>query len=61
MSRSMLNCKGFENSFWVEEVNIVISSLNMNVMKAMEGKTPKEAYNGSKKPLVAHFKVFGSE
>lgn len=60
MVRSMLNGKGSPNSFWAEAVNTTVYILNTSVMKAVEGKTPQEAYSG-KKPSVSHLKVFESE
>jgi len=58
MARSMLNEKGLPNSFWAEVVNIALYILNKSATKVVDGKTPQDAYFG-KKPLVAHFKVFG--
>jgi len=52
--------KGLPNSFWVEEVNTIVYILNRSVAKAVDGKTPQEAYYG-KKPSVVHFNVFGFE
>ena len=60
MVRIMLNGKGLPNSFWAKAVNTVVYILNRSATKAVEGKTPQEAYSG-KKPSVAHLKVFGSE
>ena len=60
MARNMLNGKGLPNSFWAEAVNTTIYILNRSATKAVDGKTPQEAYSG-KKPSVAHLKVFGSE
>jgi len=60
MARSMLNGKSLPNSFWAEAVNTAVYILNRCTTKAVDGRTPQEAYSG-KKPSVAHLKVFGSE
>ena len=60
MVRSMLNGKSLPNSFWAEAVNTVEYILNRCATKAVDGKTPQQAYNG-KKPSVAHLNVIGSE
>jgi len=60
MARSMLNGKGLPNYFWAKTINTTVYILNRSATKSVEGKTAQEAYN-RKKPLVAHFKVFGSE
>lgn len=60
MARCMLKGKGLPNQFWAEAVNTAVYILNRSYTKALDGKTPHEAYSG-KKPSVSHFKVFGSE
>jgi len=49
--------KGLPNSFWVEALNTILYILNRSVAKAMDGKTPQEAYY-RKKPLLVQFKGF---
>ena len=60
MARSIPNGKGLHNSFWAKAVNTAGYILNRSGTKAVDGKTPQEAYSG-KKPSVAHLKVFGTE
>lgn len=59
MGLSMLRAKDLPRSFWVEAVNTVVHILNGTMTKAIEGKTPEEAYSG-RKPITIHLKVFGS-
>jgi hypothetical protein len=44
MARSIPNGKGLHNSFWAEAVNTAGYILNRSGTKAVDGKTPQEAY-----------------
>jgi len=47
MARSMLNGKELTNSFWFEEINIVVFILNRSATKVVDGRTPEEeTFNG---------------
>lgn len=59
MARSMLKGKGLPNLYWAEAVNTAVYILNRSPTKAVRNKTPYEAWN-KKKPMVDHFKIFGS-
>jgi hypothetical protein len=54
----MLKAQALPDSFWAEAVNTAVYILNRSYTKALQGKTPREAYSG-KKPLVLHFRIFG--
>ena len=41
-------------------MHTVVYILNPSYTKAVQGKTPLEAYSG-KKPSVLHYRIFGSE
>ena len=60
MAQSMLKGGILPNSFWAEAVNTTVYILNRCSTKAVQGKTPIEAYSGNK-PSVAHLRVFGCE
>ncbi|KAI4370308.1 hypothetical protein MLD38_018671 [Melastoma candidum] len=58
MARSMLKGKGLPNSLWAEVVNTTTYILNRSPTKAVQNKTPYEAWH-KRKPVVDHLKVFG--
>ena len=53
----MINEKGLPKYFWAEAVNTTVHILNRCPTKALEDKTPVEAWSGIK-PSVSHFKIF---
>jgi transposase InsO family protein len=57
-ARSMLLDANLSKSFWAEAVNTAAYLKNRSPTKALQGKTPFEAWYG-KKPNVEHLKVFG--
>ncbi|KAL4285133.1 hypothetical protein GQ457_16G021100 [Hibiscus cannabinus] len=59
MARCMLFEKHLPKLFWVEAVATAVYLLNRLATKAVDGKTPFEAWSGSK-PSVKHLRVFGS-
>nr|UBX54621.1 transposon Pol polyprotein [Lupinus angustifolius] len=59
MARSMLKEKGLPNTFWAEAVYTVVYIMNRCPTKAIEGKSPIEAWSG-RKPSAKHLRVFGS-
>lgn len=59
MAKSMLHEKGMTDEFWGEAVYTAVYLLNRCPTKAVEEKTPFEAWSG-RRPSVNHFKVFGS-
>ncbi|CAN6686650.1 unnamed protein product [Malus baccata var. baccata] len=59
MTKSMLHDKKMSLSFWGEVVNTSVYLLNRCPTKALEKKTPFEAFSG-RKPSVKHLKVFRS-
>ena len=60
MARTMMNEKGLPLTFWAEATYTAIYLLNRCPKKAVEKKTPFEAWSGGRKPSVNHLKVFGS-
>jgi hypothetical protein len=54
----MLKAQALPDPFWAEAVNTAVYILNRSYTKALQGKTPQEAYSG-KKPSVLHFRTFG--
>lgn len=58
MAKSMLHEKGLPKSFWAEAVYTTVYLMNRSPTKALDDKTPLEAWNG-RKPSVSHLKVFG--
>ena len=54
----MLNEKGLPNTFWAEVAYTVVYLFNRCPTKAVQDKTPMEAWSG-KKPLAKHLRVFG--
>lgn len=59
MARSMLKEKGLPNTFWAEAVYTAVYIMNRCPTKAVQDKTPIEAWSG-KKPSAKHLRVFGS-
>ncbi|KAL4319314.1 hypothetical protein GQ457_18G017080 [Hibiscus cannabinus] len=59
MARCILFEKHLPKLFWAEVVATDVYLLNMLATKAVDGKTPFEAWFGSK-PSVKHLRVFGS-
>ena len=59
MARSMLKGKGVPKKIWSEAIHTALYILNQSPTKAVRNKTPFEAWS-KRKPLVDHFKVFGS-
>ncbi|CAL2225681.1 unnamed protein product [Prunus armeniaca] len=58
MARSMIFEKGLPNTFWVEAVYTAVYLLNRCPTKALQNKTPIEAWSNIK-PSAKHLKVFG--
>lgn len=58
MARTMLKERGLPNSFWIEAVNTAVYLLNRLPTKAVQNKTPIEAWS-SQKPSAKHLRVFG--
>ena len=58
MAKSMIHAKGMPQSFWGEAVYTAVYLLNRCPTKAVENKTPFEAWS-RRKPSVNHLKVFG--
>ncbi|XP_058004059.1 retrovirus-related Pol polyprotein from transposon TNT 1-94 [Hevea brasiliensis] len=59
MARCLLFEKNLPKELWAEAVNTAVYLQNRLSTKALDGKTPFEAWFGVK-PSVAHLKVFGS-
>ncbi|CAL2255037.1 unnamed protein product [Prunus armeniaca] len=59
MAKCMMFEKKMPLEFWVEAVNTAVYVLNRCPTKALEKKTPFEAYSG-RKPGIKHLRVFGS-
>jgi len=58
MTRCML--EDLPSFLWGAAVNTAIYILNRCPTKAVEGKTPYEAWTG-RKPNISHFRVFGCD
>jgi hypothetical protein len=58
MARALLKQRGMPAIFWGEAVVTAIYILNRSPTKALEGRTPYEAWHG-RKPAVSHLRVFG--
>jgi hypothetical protein len=56
-ARSMIRAQGLDLEFWAEAVNMVVYIKNRCPTKALESKTPQEAWT-SRKPDVSHLRVF---
>ncbi|CAL8990800.1 unnamed protein product [Prunus brigantina] len=59
MAKCMMFEKGMPLEFWAEAVNTAVYVLNRSPTKALDKKTPFEAYSG-RKPGLKHLRVFGS-
>ncbi len=57
-ARSMILAQGLELEFWGEVVNTAVYIRNRCPTKALDSKTPQEAWSG-RKPDVSHLRVFG--
>ncbi|RDY10253.1 hypothetical protein CR513_05259, partial [Mucuna pruriens] len=58
MARCMMHENGLRKKFWAEAANTAVFLLNRLPTKAVQEKTPFEAWYGHK-PFVLNFKVFG--
>jgi transposase InsO family protein len=58
MARALLKQRGMPATFWGEAVVTAVYILNRSPTKALDGKTPYEAWHG-RKPAVSHLRVFG--
>ena len=59
MVRCMLNGKKLPKFLWAEAVSTAVYVLNRSPTKRLNKITPEEAWSGHK-PVVSHFKNFGS-
>ncbi len=57
-ARSMILAQGLELEFWGEAVNMAMYINNRCLTKALDSKTPQEAWS-VRKPNVSHLKVSG--
>ena len=57
-ARALLKQRGMPTIYWGEAVKTVVHLLNCSPIKALDGKTPYEAWHG-RKPVVSHLRVFG--
>nr|AAG60200.1 putative gag-pol polyprotein [Oryza sativa Japonica Group] len=58
MARALLKQRGMPAIFWGEAVVTAAYILNRSPTKALDGRTPYEAWHG-RKPAVSHLRVFG--
>jgi transposase InsO family protein len=58
MARALLKQRGVPAIFWGEAVVTAVYILNRSPTKALNGRTPYEAWHG-RKPAVSHLRVFG--
>jgi hypothetical protein len=58
MARALLKQRGMPIVFWGEAVVTTVYILNRSPTKALNGRTPYEAWHG-RKPAVSHLRVFG--
>jgi hypothetical protein len=58
LARALLKQRGMPAIFWGEAVVTAVYILNRSPTKALEGRTPYEAWHG-RKPAVSHLRVFG--
>jgi hypothetical protein len=58
MARALLKQRGMPTVFWGEAMVMAIYILNRSPTKALNGRTPYEAWHG-RKPAVSHLRVFG--
>nr|CCI55340.1 PH01B019A14.9 [Phyllostachys edulis] len=57
-ARALLKQRGMPAFYWGEAVMTAVHLLNRSPTKALDGKTPYEAWHG-RKPAVSHLRVFG--
>nr|AAK26118.1 putative gag-pol polyprotein [Oryza sativa Japonica Group] len=57
-ARALLKQRGMPAIYWEEAVMTAVHLLNRLPTKALDGKTPYEAWHG-RKPVVSHLRVFG--
>ena len=60
METCMMEENDLNPKIWVEAINYDAYVQNRSPRKALDGKTPYEAWCGYK-PSVSHFRVFGSK
>jgi hypothetical protein len=58
MAKAMLHEKNLPYHLWAEAVHTAVYLLNRCPTRALDNKTPFEAYSG-RKPGLAHLKIFG--
>jgi transposase InsO family protein len=58
MARALLKQRGMPAVFWREAVVTTVYIINRSPTKALNGRTPYEAWHG-RKPVVSHLRVFG--
>jgi hypothetical protein len=58
MARALLKQRGMPAIFWGDAVVTTVYILNRSPTKALNGRTPYEAWHGCK-PAVSHLRVFG--
>src|SRR3954469_16813332 len=58
MARALLKQRGMPAIYWGEAVATAVYILNRSPTKALDDRTPYEAWHG-RKPTVSHFRVFG--
>jgi hypothetical protein len=58
MARCMLKAKNLLGYFWGEAVTTAVHILNRAPTRALDGKTPFEAWHGER-PHVHYFRIFG--
>jgi hypothetical protein len=58
MAQALLKQRGMPAVFWGEAVVTAVYILNRSPTKAVNGRTPYEAWHG-RKPAVSHLRFFG--
>jgi transposase InsO family protein len=58
MTQALLKLSGMPAVFWGEAVVMAVYILNRSPTKALNSRTPYEAWHG-RKPAVSHLRVFG--
>jgi transposase InsO family protein len=58
MARALIKQSGMSAVFWGEAVVTAVYILNRSLTKALNGRTPYEAWHG-RKPAISHLRVFG--
>jgi transposase InsO family protein len=56
--KAMLHDQSFPMYLWVEACNTTVYLQNKSLHRIMEGKTPEEAFTGSR-PEIGHLRIFG--